>query len=159
MNNNTESAARLYRVLYAYALRLTCGNKYIADGLVAETLTRIKKRGMAYPATIVSFTIWARMVMKNAFHETVPDADKRELYYLFYYGSLNPIVPVWDGAHGLREQINIMSRLTPQQAAAMTLLLNGYSLDVIASEMNVSVECVKSHLVNARLAMMRTYGD
>ena len=159
MKNNAESTAHLCRVLRAYALRLTCGNKYIADGLVARTLTRIKKSGMAYPATIMDFTVWAKMVMKNAFHETVPDAEKRELYHLFYHGTLNPMVLLGCESHGLREQINIMSRLTPQQATAMALLLNGYAMDVIACEMDVTVECVKGLLTKARHAMLRIYGN
>ena len=158
MKNNAESTAHLCRVLRAYALRLTCGNKYIADGLVARTLTRIKKRGMAYPATIMDFTVWAKLVMMNAFYETVPDAEKRELYHLFYHGTLNPMVCQGSESHGLREQIHIMSRLTPQQATAMALLLNGYAIDVIAGQMKISVECVKSHLVKARHVITNIWG-
>ena len=159
MKNNTESTAYLRRVLYAYALRLTCGNKYLAHDLLQETLWRITQQATACPSSIISFDIWAKMVMKGAFHETVVDADRRELYYLFYRGTLNPMLPGNDRKHSLKEQIHIMSRLTPHQATAMTLLLNGYSLDVIAGEMNVSVECVKSHLANAHFTIIGMCGS
>ncbi len=148
-----------HRVLYAYAMKLTCGNKYLAYDLLQETLYRITRRATACPATIMSFTVWAKWVMKGAFHDTVPDAQKRELYNLFYHGTLNPMAPLENENHSLRRQIHIMSRLTSHQAAAMTLLLNGYSLDVIAGEMDITVEGVKSHLAKARIAMIGMCGS
>ena len=148
-----------HRVLYAYAMKLTCGNKYLAYDLLQETLYRITRRATACPATIMSFTVWAKWVMKGAFHDTVPDAQKRELYNLFYHGALNPMAPLENENHSLRRQIHIMSRLTSHQAAAMTLLLNGYSLDVIAGEMDITVEGVKSHLAKARIAMTGMCGS
>ena len=159
MNNNKESTVCLCRVLHAYALRLTCGNKYLAHDLLQETLARITRRATAYPATIMSFTVWAKLVMKGAFHDTVPDAQKRELYNLFYHGTLNPMAPLGNENHCLRRQMHIMSRLTPHQATAVTLLLNGYAIDVIAGEMGITVEGVKNHLAKACFAMMRTCGD
>ena len=159
MKDNKESTAGLCRVLYAYALRLTCGNKYLAHDLLQETLARITRRATACPATIMSFTVWAKLVMKGAFHDTVPDAQKRELYNLFYHGTLNPMAPLGNENHSLRRQIHILSRLTPHQATAVTLLLNGYSLDVIAGEMGITVEGVKSHLAKARFAMIGMCGS
>ena len=148
-----------HRVLYAYAMKLTCGNKYLAYDLLQETLYRITRRATTCPATIMSFTVWAKWVMKGAFHDTVPDAQKRELYNLFYHGTLNPMAPLENENHSLRRQIHIMSRLTSHQVAAMTLLLNGYSLDVIAGEMDITVEGVKSYLAKARIAMIGMCGS
>ena len=159
MSDFNESAASLRSTLHAYALRLACGNENIAGDLLAVTLSRITQRATACPATIMSFTIWAKLVMKNAFHETVPDAQKRELYHLFYHGGLNPMAPQGSETHGLREQIHIMSRLSPCEAAAMTLLLNGYSVGVIADEMDVSVKRVEYYLAKARLSIMGVCGS
>lgn len=149
----------LHELLHAYALRLTCGNRYLAHDLLLETLERIAQRATACHPAMVDFDTWAKMVMMNAFHETVPDAQKRELYNLFYHGTLNPMAPLENENHSLRRQIHIMSRLTSHQAAAMTLLLNGYSLDVIAGEMDITVEGVKSHLAKARIAMIGMCGS
>lgn len=159
MKINTESTACLYRMLYAYALKLTCGNRFLAHDLLQETLFRITERAAAYPAMTMSFTAWVKLVMKGIFHRTVPDAEKRELYHLFYHGMLNPMTEDCCKCHSLREQIHIMSRMTPQEATAMALLLNGYSLDVIAGEMGISIECVKHYLANARFTIMRTCGS
>ena len=149
----------LCKVLHAYALKLTCGNKYLAGDLVLETMQRIAQRATAYHPSTVNFDIWAKMVMKDAFHETVADAEKREFYYLFYHGTLNPLAMALDGKHSLREQFYMMSRMTAHQAAATTLLLNGYALDVIATEMNTNIEGVKTHLANARRAIICMWGS
>lgn len=159
MSDFNESAASLRSALHAYALRLACGNENIAGNLLAVTLSRITQRATACPATIMSFTVWAKMVMKNTFYETVADAQKRELYHLFYHGTLGLVTSAGDDGDNLRWQIYIMSHLTPQQATAMTLLLNGYSLDVIAGEMGITVEGVKCHLAKARLAITRMWGS
>lgn len=149
----------LHELLHAYSLRLTCGNRYLAHDLLLETLERIAQRATTCHPAMVDFDTWAKMVMMNAFHDTVPDARKRELYHLFFVGTLNPMVKEPCRKHSLREQVHMMSRLTPHQAAATTLLLNGYALEVIASEMNITVECVKSHLDNARHAIICMWGS
>lgn len=156
--NRAANIIGQHEVLYAYAMRLTCGNKYLAGELLLETLSRITKRAIAYAPGIVGFDIWAMMVMREVFHETCMDADRRELYFMFYSGTLNPFIQLNGDGYGLGEQLHMMSRLTPTQAAVTTLLLNGYSLDVIAEQVGVSVEGVKLQIDNARLAIIRTWG-
>lgn len=158
-NTHLQNADYLRTMLYAYALRLTCGNTTLAKELLQETMSRITVNPTAYPSSITSFQAWARIVMQSTFHQTIEDADRRELYHLFYRGTLNPFTPPCDKAHTLREQIRIMARLTPHQAAATTLRLNGYSHNVIAKEMGISIESVKEHLFQARLAITRTWGN
>ena len=156
--NRAANIIGQHEVLYAYAMRLTCGNKYLAGELLLETLSRITKRAIAYVPGIVSFDVWAMMVMREVFHETCMDADRRELYFMFYSGTLNPLISPSAEGYGLAEQLHMMSCLTPMQAAVTTLLLNGYSLDVIAEQVGVSVEGVKLQIDNARMAINRTWG-
>lgn len=147
-----------HKVLYAYAMRLTCENKYLAGDLLLATLSSLTKRAIAYVPGIVSFDVWAMMVMREVFHEICEDAERRELYFMFYRGTLNPLISPSAEGYGLAEQLHMMSRLTPMQAAVTTLLLNGYSLDVIAEQVGVSVEGVKLQIDNARMAINRTWG-
>ncbi len=154
----TDYSTYLRKILYAYALYLTCGNKHLANNLLSETFTRISQRATAYQQ-VVSFETWAKMVMKTAFHETVADAKKREFYNLLCYGILNPMFPEWKRRLCLREQLRIMSHLTPQQAAVATLLLGGYDLKVIAAEMGTTVECVNSHLTATRQTLIGVLGN
>lgn len=139
----------LNKLLWDYALRLTNDKKCLAKELVEQTLSRIMQRATAYSPETLSFDSWAKMTMLNTFRETFEDADLYELYYLFYKGTLNPFATYNDGMYDLREQIYIMSSLTPLQAAATSLRLNRHTHDIIAKLMNTSVECVKEHIENA----------
>jgi DNA-directed RNA polymerase specialized sigma24 family protein len=147
MNNpNTDS---MHRALRAYALKLTCGNLHLADKLYADTLSRIAQTATAHVPTIMPFTTWAKMVMHNTFHATVPDADRRHLYHLTHIGNPNPLIPVSDKEYTLREQMHIMSRLTPHQAAVVTLRLKGYTPAIIAKQMGNTTNHVKAHIQQA----------
>ena len=152
MNNpNTDS---MHRVLRAYALKLTCGNLHLAGELYNATLSRIAQTATAHVPTIMPFTTWAKMVMHNTFHATVPDADRRHLYHLTHIGNPNPLIPVSDKEYTLREQMHIMSRLTPHQAAAVTLLFHGCTHVDIARHMGTTVVRAKEHLAQARRAII-----
>ena len=146
MNNNTP----LLHTLQTYAHRLTGGNPLLANKLLHETLTRLTERATAYPPALIDFTTWAKIVMKNAFHETTKDADFHELRHLTYHGTLNPMLPAHNKEYTIAEQIQTMSRLTPHQAAAVTLRLNGYTHKEIATHMNITVKRAKAHLAQAR---------
>ena len=147
---NNRHPDNMHRTLCAYAHRLTGGNQHLADKLLAATLTRLAERATAYPPTVISFTIWAKIVMKNTFHETTANADFHELHHLAYHGTLNPMLPARNKEYTIAQQIQTMSRLTPHQAAAATLRLNGYSHKEIAAQMGISVKHAKEHLAQAR---------
>ena len=153
--NNTP----LLRTLQVYAHRLTGDNPHLANELLHETLTRLTERATAYPPTIISFTAWAKIVMKNAFHETIANADFHELHHLAYHGTLNPMLPARNKEYTIAEQIQTMSRLTPHQAAAATLRLNGYTHKEIATQMGITLKRAKAHLAQARHIIATTWDN
>ena len=140
----------MQRALRAYAHRLTGGNPHLADKLLNATLTRLAESATAYPSTLIDFTTWAKMVMQNTFSQTTKDADLHELHHLAYRGTLNPMQPCSSKEYSLREQIQMMSLLTPHQAAAATLKLGGYTHAAIAHAMNITPAQAKAHLGKAR---------
>ena len=148
-----------YCVLRAYALRLACGNENMARVLMTKTMLRIKENATAFPVATMGFDIWASVVMNNVFYQEFDDADRRELYILLHKGSTTPFNHQGCDGHTLREQLRVMSCLTPQQATAATLRLNGCSHRLIAEQMGVGIECVRYHILNARLAMTKALGN
>jgi DNA-directed RNA polymerase specialized sigma24 family protein len=140
----------MQRALRAYANRLTNGNPLLADKLLNATITRLAESATAYPPTIIDLTTWAKMVMQNTFRQTTKDADLHELHHLAYHGTLNPMQPCSSKEYSLREQIQMMSRLTPHQAAAATLRLGGYTHAAIAHAMNITPAQAEAHLSKAR---------
>ena len=152
MNNpNTDS---MHRMLRAYALKLTCGNLHLAGELYNATLSRIAQTATAHVPTIMPFDTWAKLVMHNTFHATVADADRRHLYHLTHIGNPNPLIPSSDKEYTLREQMHIMARLTPHQAAAVTLYFHGCNHKDIAKHMDITVVRAKEHLAQARRAII-----
>ena len=147
---NKEHLDSMHRVLCAYAYQLTNGNSPLANELLNETRLRLIERATAFPPTLIDFTTWAKIVMENAFHETTANADLYALTHLAYRGPLNPILPEQDSEYSIREQIQMMTRLTPHQAAAATLRLGGYTPDDIATKMNTHIEHVTEMLAQAR---------
>ena len=151
MNNpNTDNMLR------TYARKLTCGNQHLADKLYNATLERIAQTATAHAPTIMPFATWAKLVMHNTFHTTVADADRRHLYHLTHIGNPNPLIPLSDKEYTLAQQIHIMSRLTPHQAAAVTLLLHGCTHKDIAKHMGITIVHAKEHLAQAKRAIIRT---
>ena len=148
MNNKHPDS--MHHALCAYAHRLTGGNPHLADKLLAATLTRLAESATAYPPTLIDLTTWAKIVMKSAFHETVENADLHELHHLAYRGTLSPMMPARDKEYTLLEQIQMMSRLTPHQAAATALRLKGYTHREIARQMGITTKCARRHLAQAR---------
>ena len=140
----------MQHALCAYAHRLTGGNPHLADELLAATLTRLAESATAYPPTLIDLTTWAKMVMQNTFRQTTKDADLHELHHLAYRGTLNPMQPLSSKEYSLKEQILMMSRLTPHQAATATLRLCGYTHKEIAKQMNITPAQAKAHLGKAR---------
>lgn len=147
MNNRHPDS--MQRALSAYAHRLTGDNPLLADKLLNATLTRLTEKATAYPPSLIDFTTWAKIVMANTFHQTIKNADLHELHHLAYRGTLNPIMPMSDKEHTILEQIQMMSRLTPHQAAAATLRLGGYTHKEIAKKMGIKTTQVKAHLGKA----------
>ena len=147
---NNRHPDNMHHALRAYAHRLTGGNPQLADELLTATLTRLAESATAYPPTLIDLTTWAKMVMQNTFHQTIKDADLHELHHLAYRGALNPMQPCSSKEYSLREQILMMSRLTPHQAAAATLRLGGYTHKEIAKQMDITPVQAEAHLGKAR---------
>ena len=57
----------------------------------------------------------------------------------------------------MKEAVYIMSKLSAQQAAVLTLLLQGYSRPEIAYKMNITVRSVKIHILQARGVLNRVW--
>ena len=150
---NNRHPDNMHRALCAYAHRLTGGNQHLADKLLAATLTRLAESATAYPPTLIDLTTWAKMIMQNTFHQTIKDADLHELHHLAYRGTLNPMQSTRSKEYSIREQLQMMSRLTPQQAAAATLRLGGYTHKAIAHAMNITTAQAKDHLGKARYVL------
>ncbi len=147
---NKKHPDSVHRILHAYAHQLTNGNPRLANKLLNDTRLRLIERATAYPPTLIDFTTWAKIVMKTTFHQTIKNADLLELHHLAYHDTLNPMLPTRDKEYTLREQIQMMTHLTPHQAAAATLRLNGYNPDNIATKMNTDIEHVTQLLAQAR---------
>ena len=154
-NTQPQESNILSEALYTYALRLT-NNPYQAKRLIRDTISSIEKRASSYTPTL-SFLAWAKMLMKNIFINTYKDADLKVLRHLAFRGMLNPIQPDSDREYTLREQIKMMSRLTPQQAAAATLRINGYTHDIIAHHMGITKDQVKTILAQARYTLSHAW--
>ena len=122
----------------------------ITDELLTATLTHIVESATAYPPALIDLTTWAKMVMQNTFCQTTKDADLHEFHHLAYRGTLNPMQHCSCKEYSLREQILMMSRLTPHQAAAATLRLGGYAHKEIAKQMDITPAQAKAHLGKAR---------
>ena len=154
MNNRHPDS--MQRALRAYANRLTNGNPLLAGKLLNATLTRLAEKATAYPPSLVDFTTWAKIVMANTFHQTIKNADLHELHHLAYRGTLNPMLSTRSKEYSIREQLQMMSRLTPQQAAAATLRLGGYTHKAIAHAMNITTAQAQAHLGKARYVLGHT---
>lgn len=148
MNNKHPDS--MQHALRAYAHCLTGGNPQLADELLTATLTRLAESATAYPPTIISLTTWAKMIMQNTFSQTTKDADLHELHHLAYHGTLNPMQSNHSKEYSLREQLQMLSRLTPHQAAAATLRLGGYTHKEIAKQMGITPAQAEAHLGKAR---------
>lgn len=157
MNNRNSDS--MHRMLRAYAHQLTGNTPHLADKLLAETLSHLATRATAYPPTLIGFNTWAKIVMKNTFHRTIENADFHELHHLAHRGTLNPMLPVSNKEYTLLEQIQMMSRLTPHQAATVTLRLHGYAHTTIAQAMNTTTAQVRNHLRQARHTLIHAWDN
>lgn len=156
-DSKTQGDNMLGEVLYAYALKLT-RNKYQAEDLVRKTTACIKQKATTYTPAF-SFVTWAKMVMKNTFAGPVDNAEIKELYLLAHYGAVRPTDANISNKYSLKEQVYIMSRLTPQQAAILTLRLHGYNHLEIACKMNTSVEYTRNTLAETRRKLTRMFDN
>ena len=147
-NKQAQKSYNLSQALYSHALKLT-GSHHQAEELILQTTARIKQVAASY-TPIVSFVSWAKMVMENTFHETFKNSDIDILHHTAYQGTISPIEPGNDREYTLKEQIHMMSLLTPHQAAATTLRLSHYTHNAIASKMGITTTQVKAHLTKAR---------
>ena len=142
-----KESCDLTQALYTYALELT-GNHHHAKELLQQTTARIKQVATLY-TPITSFTTWTRMVMENTFYTTFKNADIETLRHTTRHCSPSPMQPERDKEYTLKEQIHMMSLLTPHQAAATTLRLNHYTHNAIARRMSITTTQVKNHLTRA----------
>ena len=147
---NNTCKDNLRDILYAHALRLTKNNHRLAHELLQETLSQIAHSTIAY-STLESFTAQACKAMTRIYLTTMREADIRELQQLCY------------SPHGMAytqaEIINTMSRLTPQQAAVVTLRLKGYSHSQIARATGHTTQWVNSNMLKACQRLRNTWSN
>ena len=147
---NNTCKDNLRDILYAHALRLTKNNNRLAHELLQETLSQITHNAIAYN-TVESFITHACKVMTRTHRTTMREADIRELQQLCY------------SPHGMAytqaEIINTMSRLTPQQAAVVTLRLKGYSHSQIARATGHTTQWVNSNMLKACQRLRNTLSN
>ena len=148
MNKNIPGAINLRQVLHAHALKLTNGNQHLSQELLHNTIKRIAATAAAYHPGL-GFIAWAKMVMENTFDATTPCADVCKLRYLCYHGTITPTTHSHDGTYTTHQQLHTMSRLTPHQAAVVTLRLKGYTPAIIAKQMGNTTNHVKAHIQQA----------
>ena len=142
MDTTTHGASTddLRNALYAYALKLTGYNSNQAKELLNETLSQITHNATAHNS-IDSFMAHASSVMRHAHATTMRHTDMHELYRLCCHAQGTASSP--------RDTIYAMSRLTPHQAAVVTLALKGYSTTEIARTTGHSIQWVKNNTIKA----------
>ena len=143
-----KSAISLREELYTHALKLTDSNRHFAEELIQKTISRVADEATAYDATI-SFATWIKMIMENIHLDTCHNAEIRHLHHLCFHGTANPFAPDYNSTYSTREIIYAMSRLTPDQAAVVTLRLQGYGHPLIARAMHLTPKQVKTHILQA----------
>ena len=147
-NNTCKDDLR--NTLYAHALRLTKNNYRLAQELLQETLSQIAHNATAY-STLESFTAQACKAMTRIYLTTMREADIHELHQLCYTPHGTPCTPA--------EIIHAMSRLTPQQAAVVTLRLKGYSHSQIARATGHTTQWVNSNMLKACQRLRNTWSN
>ena len=152
-HNRIASAIDLSEIMYAHALRLT-NDKHLAEKLIQETMLQIKER-TTHSASI-TFVTWIRMIMENTYLATFKDADIQQLHRLCFCGSTNLFAINYHDTYSTKEIYFVMSRLSPGQAAAVTLRLQGYKPNEIARKMRITTQRAEKHLAEATHNLIHT---
>lgn len=153
-HNRITSAIDLSEIMYAHALRLT-NDKHLADKLIQETMLQIREKAATYIAGM-PFVTWIKMIMENTYLATFKDADLQQLHRLCFCGSTNLFAINYHDTYSTKEIYFVMSRLTPGQAAAVTLRLKGYNPDEIARKMRITTQRAEKHLAEATHNLIHT---
>ena len=149
MKPHISSASELRYTLYAFALGLTDGDKPLAKELLDDTLMHISRTATTYsPST--SFTVWAKATMKNVYYSKHHGDSIHHLHRLCYHGIPSHTATSEESSYSTRHIYRTMSRMSPSQAAAVTLRLKGYTHCQIARKMGTTTSLAKEHLIRAR---------
>lgn len=149
MKKHLSSVIKLRKELLDYAQFLTDYNLQLAHELLQATMQQIIKRSVTYNP-VVGFISWAKTVMDETYIATVKTNDIQRLRRQCHCGSSRTSVLCSGCKYSIREAVYIMSKLSPQQAAVVTLRLLGYSHSQIAYKMNVTARSVKTCMLQAR---------
>ena len=149
MKPHVPGAADLHYTLYAYALDLADGDKDLAKKLLHDTLMHISRTAATYnPST--NFTVWAKATMKNIYYNKHHGDSIHHLHRLCYHGIPAHTATFEESSYSTRHIYRTMSRMSPSQAAAITLRLKGYTHCQIARKMGTTTSLAKHHLIMAR---------
>ena len=149
MKNNLPNVIKLREVLFTYALLLTDYNHHLAKELLQATMQQIIKQATAY-SPVISFSSWAKEIMERVYCVTVKVNDIQQLRRQCHRGPSHSSILRSEDKYNVREAVYIMSKLSPQQAAVLTLRLQGCSHPQIAHKMNITAHRVKTHILQAR---------
>lgn len=153
-HNRITSAIDLSEIMYAHALRLT-NDKHLAEKLIQETMLQTREKAATYIAGM-PFVTWIKMIMENTYLATFKDADLQQLHRLCFCGSTNLFAINYHDTYSTKEIYFAMSRLTPGQAAAVTLRLKGYKPNEIARKMRITTQRAEKHLAEATHNLIHT---
>ena len=149
MKPHVPGAADLRYTLYAYALDLADGDKGLAKKLLDDTLMHIS-RTAATCTSRTDFTSWAKATMKNVYYSKHHGDSIHHLHRLCYHGIPAHTATFEESSYSTRHIYRTMSRMSPSQAAAITLRLKGYTHCQIARKMGITTSLAKHHLIMAR---------
>ena len=149
MKPHVPGAADLRYTLYAYALDLADGDKGLAKKLLDDTLMHIS-RTAATCTSRTDFTSWAKATMKNVYYSKHHGDSIHHLHRLCYHGIPSHTATSEESSYSTRHIYRTMSRMSPSQAAAVTLRLKGYTHCQIARKMGTTTSLAKEHLIRAR---------
>lgn len=144
----TDAVQRYAAQLHRTAKRL-CGDRHCAEDLVQDTLMRAWKSWRSLRAG-ASVRFWLLAILRNEnlrrYTRASPwratqDIDSIE-------------IPASDGAHGLRELLELFERLPPQYREPLMLqVLGGFSCGEIARTLRLTEAATMTRLSRARRAL------
>lgn len=158
--NNRAAQKELYSHYYGYAMSIAqmYANGYdnavemVNDGFL-RIFTSLKSFEPRFENVGASFTVWIRRIIVNACIDHIRKYQKKEMAASVEITSL--IISTKDqGADQKLEQkdiINCVQQLSPAYKGVFSLfVIEGYSHEEIARELNISVGASKSNLFKAR---------
>ena len=149
MKKHLPNTIKLHETLFSLALQLTDDDPHLAQELLQATMQHIIQPATTYLPT-TSFTSWAKTIMENTYHTTIKAGDIQLLHHQCHRSPSHTATPQDDDTYNIKEAIYIMSKLSPQQAAVITLRLQGYAHSQIAHKMNITTHNVNTHILQAQ---------